>query len=115
VGSVIVVGRGVDCFVLGWGEHSYAGMAPYRIVPAFYPLEDGRGNLGASCPDSGVEKFQPHRAPERFDQRVVVAVPIEPMDGTSPASSKRRPKAQEVNWLPWSECKIVACRSGVYG
>jgi len=50
-------------------------MAPYRIVPAFYPLEDGHGNLGASCPDSGVEKFQLHRAPERFDQRVVVAVP----------------------------------------
>src|SRR4029079_12297104 len=43
-------------------------MAPYRIVPAFYPLEDGRGNLGASCPDSGVEKFQLHRAPERLDQ-----------------------------------------------
>jgi hypothetical protein len=49
---------GVEGFELDRPEHSQAGMPPFGIVPAFYPLEDGIGKFIAGFPDPGVEDFE---------------------------------------------------------
>ena len=41
-----------------WSEHSQAGMSPFGVVPAFYPLEDGVGKFVAGFPGSCVEDFE---------------------------------------------------------
>ena len=33
--------------------------------------------------------------------------PTDPMDGTRPGWRARSPNAQDVNWVPWSECMTV--------
>src|SRR6185312_10097737 len=102
--------RGVGCFVVGRREHSNAGMAPQRVVPAFYPLKDRGGKLGSSSPDFGVEEFELHGAPERLDQRVVIAIPDRAHgrhDSGIDQSPPERPRRELA-----AMCRIVDCRSG---
>jgi hypothetical protein len=61
VGSVIVLcGRlvGVERLEHHRREHSDAGMAPFGVVPAFYPLEDRVGKRGPRFPSPGVEDLE---------------------------------------------------------
>jgi hypothetical protein len=77
VESVIVLcGRlvGVEDFELDRPEHSDAGMSPFGVIPAFYPLEDGVCKFVAGFPVSGVEDFELQSSPEGFHHKVVVAV-----------------------------------------
>jgi hypothetical protein len=74
VGSVILVWPGVEGFKGDGAAHFDAGMASVRIVPAFYPLEDGVGKFVAGGPRFRVEQFELHRSPERLYHRIVVAV-----------------------------------------
>jgi hypothetical protein len=49
-------------------------MASVWIVPAFDPFKDGVGQLFSGFSDSGIEKFELHRSPERLHHRIVVAI-----------------------------------------
>src|SRR3954451_20370197 len=71
---MILVGSGVVGFVVHRTEHSNAGMAPFGVVPALYPLEYRVGKLGAGLPAPRVEQFELHRPPERLHHRVVVTI-----------------------------------------
>jgi hypothetical protein len=75
VGSAIVFWPGVEGLEGDWAAHSDAGMAPVRVVPALYPLEDGVGKFIPGPPYSWVEQLELHRAPERLHHRIVVAIP----------------------------------------
>jgi hypothetical protein len=65
-GSVVVVWGRVEAFERDRAVHSDAGVSPFRIVPAFYPLEDGVGKFVSCLPLLAVEKFELHGAPERL-------------------------------------------------
>src|SRR3954451_10051109 len=71
---MILVGSGVVGFVVHRTEHSNAGMAPFGVVPALYPLEYCVRKFGAGLPAPRVEQFELHRHPERLHHRVVVAI-----------------------------------------
>ena len=66
---VVVVG-----LVLGWSEHSDAGVSAFGGVPAFPPFEDGVGKVGSCFPGAGVEDFELEGSPEGFPHGVVVAI-----------------------------------------
>src|SRR5215204_2490253 len=49
-------------------------MAPFDIVPALYPFEDGVGKLGTCFPCAGIEDLELQGSPERLHHRVVVTI-----------------------------------------
>jgi len=57
---IVLCGRlvGVEDFELDRPEHSDAGMSPFGVIPAFYPLEDGVGKFVAVSPFFRVEKIK---------------------------------------------------------
>ena len=66
-------------------------MATVRIVPALQPLEDRHPRFGLAAEPSPVEHFALERGEEALGQSY--ASPMEPMEGITPASRHRLPKA----------------------
>ena len=75
-------------------------MPPLPVLEDLKVLEDGVGELQSGSPAAPVEQFDLHARPERLDDGVIEAVPIEPIDTARPASRARWVNAQEVNWVP---------------
>ena len=76
------------------------GVSPVRIVQPFQVVEDrplgfGRGGKSLTIQQLGLEGGE-----EALAQSVVVAIPTVPIDGRTPASRQRCPKARAVYWLP---------------
>ena len=74
-----------------------------RVVPAFDELEDRHAGFDLGFEAAAVEQFAFEGGKEALAHGVVEASPTEPIEGRTPASLQRSPKASEVYWLPWSE------------
>src|SRR5918998_6763250 len=74
VGSVILLCLRVEGLKRDRAVHADAGVAPFRIIPAFYPPEDGIGKLVSGLPLPGIEKLQLHGTPEGLHHRVIVTI-----------------------------------------
>ena len=77
-------------------------MEPIGIVPALDKLEDRETSLRPTGERLPLDEFTFERRKERFAHRVVVAVSpqLDPIDGRTPASLQRFPKARAVYWQP---------------
>jgi hypothetical protein len=55
---------GVELFKIDRTEHSDAGVASGRVVPALYPFEDGIGKISSGIPGLSIENFELQGPPE---------------------------------------------------
>ncbi len=96
-------------------------MAAMRIVPTLDEFEDGHARFYLGFEAAAVEQFTFERGEETLAHRrrsssshssvakklshiaLSKQSPTEPIEGRTPASRQRWPKASEVYWLPWSE------------
>jgi hypothetical protein len=78
-------------------------MATPRVVPAFDEIEDREPGLPRRPEPMPVQELALERREEAFAERFVEASPTLPIDGRTPASAQRWPKATDVYWQPWSE------------
>ena len=79
------------------------GVATMGIVPTLDELEDCHPRLDLGLEPAAVEQLAFRVAKKLSAIALSKQSPIEPIEGRTPASRQRWPKAIEVYWLPWSE------------
>ena len=83
-------------FIVDWGLVAESGVAPSQVVPALNEGEDGHARLDMGSEAASIEQFAFQRGEEALAHGVVVRVPTEPIEGRTPVSRQRAPKAKEV-------------------
>jgi hypothetical protein len=68
-------------------------MPPVRIVPALDEVEDRHARFDLGAEAHSLQKFTLEGGEEGLGERVVYASPNDPIDGRTPISRQRFPKA----------------------
>ncbi len=93
----------IDRFVIARRLVVERGVAAVRIVPTFDEVEDCHPRLDLGFKPAALKQLAFQRGKETLAPRVIKTVAIDPIEGRTPASRRRLPKAIEVYWVRWSE------------
>ena len=77
-------------------EVTQGRMTTAWVVPAFDELEDRHARFGLGTERAPVDELALQRGKEALGHGVVEAIPADPVEGTTPISRHRLPKASEV-------------------
>jgi hypothetical protein len=86
-------------------------MAAMRVVPAFDEVEDCHAGLDLGLETTPVEQLAFERGEKALAQALSKQSPTEPIEGRTPASRQRWPKAIEVYWADSNGRRNVAFSS----
>jgi len=74
-----------------------------RVMPPFCEVEYFAARFDPGTERMSVEQLAFEHREEALTQALSYASPTAPIEGRTPASWHRLPKASEVYWLAWSE------------
>jgi hypothetical protein len=93
----------VHLLELNWGEHPEGAVSALAIVEDLQVLEDHVRQLDSVRHRRLLSSSTCIRAQNDSTPVLSKQSPMEPIEGSSPERLARSVKAQDVNWVPWSE------------